>query len=433
MKKLIVAISLVWSFLFTMGASAVTVYYQPTPYPLKKYDGTSMPQDLNIVHVWGGNLYYCSWCNNGVGVTNFTRTDRLRTGGWGDRYDPFLKFDLAGLPTDVTLAALYLMPFTDSGTTTPLAFCSNDNTWDLSMVWSTQPARTCYGYYAPPVPGTWWGIDITPWYNGWKNGTKFDGGISMFPQNTNNNFDAFRSSAYVDYATDPSADGKRPILRLDFTPTLDLKMPLPGGYSWLVTNEIGGYECKGESPWPDIAHGDGGSSGNYYSIDISWKNNGSTYGQYNTPVLSAAGGRVVEVGGGNNPGDVNGFYVVIDHDADGQITTGFTTRYLHLKQAAARANGTPLVVGNSVNQGDQIGIVGTTGKDANGNPTSTAEHLHFGVRYQNKGYSYIPELMKVIMEGKLLKSYQTECAVNSSGVPTSRIRYYSSSMVLTGI
>lgn len=264
----------------------------------------------------------------------------------------------------------------------------------------------------------------------------------LFPQATNNNFDVFRSTLYNDYLNDAYADARRPVLQLNFTPTLQLKMPLPGvlgplKLTWLLTNEIGGYECTGGIPWPDTAHQDVGSDGNYYSIDITWTNkdgNGaaSQYGQYNTPVLAAAGGKVVGVGGGNNNGDFNGFYIVIDHDSDGNPNTGFSTRYLHLKQYAARANGTLLAVGNSVNQGDQIGIMGTTGKDANGNPTSTAEHLHFGVRYQDHGYSYIPELTKVVMEGLILKSYQTECAVNGSGVPTSRIRYYNSTNTPTG-
>lgn len=426
MKRLLTV--LLFCLSFSQLANATTFWYQPTPYPLKKMNGTAMPQDIEKVHVWGGVLYYCSWCNNGAGITNFTRSDRLRTGGWGDRYDPFLKFDLTGLPTDATFAALYLMPFPDSGTTTPFAFCSVDGTWDLSMVWSTQPNRTCYGYYAAPTPGTWWGINITSWYNGWKNGTKFDGGISMFPQNTNNNFDAFRSSAYADYTNDPYADGKRPILRLDFTPTINLKMPLPGGYAWLLTNEIGGYECMGQSPWPDTAH----QGGNYFSVDIAWNNSGSVYGQYNTSILAAAGGKVIEVGGGDNNGDLNGFYIVIDHDSDGNINTGFTTRYLHLKQAAARANGTLLAVGNSVNQGDQIGIMGTTGKNSDGTPTSTGVHLHFGVRYNNSGLSTVPELTKVVMDGLLLKSYQTECSVDTNGVPTSRIRGYSSTLTPTG-
>ena len=43
-----------------------------------------------------------------------------------------------------------------------------------------------------------------------------------------------------------------------------------------------------------------------------------------------------------------------------------------------------------------------------------------------------PELTKVLLEGKLLKSYQTECSVNSSGVPTDWIRRYPSTNTATG-
>src|SRR3989339_429985 len=370
MKKLIGAILFVWSFLFATGASAVTVYYQPTPYPLWKMDGSLIPQYLNMVHIHDGwmNSYYPA-------IKPFQRDDKLQVGGWGDVYNTYIQFDLTGLPSDVTQSVLWLMPFSrgDNSTPTGVDFWWPPTSWDTTMTWDNQPAvqypQDYYGGRAAPTVNQWWGTDITSIYRAWKNGTWTKNGLRLEPWLKNNNFDVFRSSRYADYVNDPYADGKRPILGLTFTPTLELKMPLPGGYSWLLT---------------------------------------------------------IEVGGGNNPGDLNGFYVVIDHDSDGQIITGFTTRYLHLKQAAARANGTLLAVGNSVNQGDQIGIMGTTGKDASGNPTSTAEHLHFGVRYQNKGYSYTTELTKAIMEGKLLKSYQTECAVNSSGVPTSRIRYYTS-------
>ncbi len=148
-------------------------------------------------------------------------------------------------------------------------------------------------------------------------------------------------------------------------------------------------------------------------------------------MLAAAGGKVVFAGQAS-PEVGNGYYVVIDHDGDGVVSTGFQTRYLHLANPPARKNGTLLTVGDTVQQGDQIGIMGTTGTLPNGQPSSTGVHLHFGVRYQNNGSSTVPELTKVLMEGLLLKSYQTECAVNSSGVPTSRIRYYSSTMTPTG-
>lgn len=57
----------------------------------------------------------------------------------------------------------------------------------------------------------------------------------------------------------------------------------------------------------------------------------------------------------------------------------------------------------------------------------TCAHLHFGVRYNNSGYSTVPQLAKVVMDSRILKSYQTECAVNVNGTPTDWIRYYRSS------
>lgn len=426
MKKLLALLVCVLCVLFMRSAFAVTVYYQPTPYPLLKSDGSPMPQDLKVVHSWGGNLYYCSWCNNNAGITYFSRSDRLQTGGWGDDYDPYMRFDLTGLPTDASYAAVYFMPFSIGGasTSTPLAFCSNDSEWNLSMVWSSQPLRSCYGYFAAPTPGSWYGFIITSWYNGWRNGTKFNGGVSMFPQNINNNFDAFRSPAYADYVNDPYAGDRRPLLLLEFVPTLDLKIPLPGGYAWLLTNEIGGYECTGAFPWPDVAHQDSVDSvnpSNYYSLDFVAS--GSGY-PTSTPILAAAGGKVLEV----NTTDVNhpnGYYVVVDHDSDGSPNTGFQTRYLHLASPPSRKNGTLLAVGNPIQQGDQIGFMGSTG-------VGTGTHLHFGVRYKNDSKSTTPELTKVVMEGLLLKSYQTECSVDSVGKPTGWIRRYSSTLVPTG-
>lgn len=80
-----------------------------------------------------------------------------------------------------------------------------------------------------------------------------------------------------------------------------------------------------------------------------------------------------------------------------------------------------VTAGATVQQGDLLGYMGNTG-----NPT-TGTHLHFGVRYQNQGYSYISQLSYVVVDGWLLKSFQTECAVDGNGTPTSRIRYYHSS------
>ena len=83
-----------------------------------------------------------------------------------------------------------------------------------------------------------------------------------------------------------------------------------------------------------------------------------------TKVVAARGGTVLLVSnpvqGRNYGGWGYGNYIVIDH-GDGKATL-----YGHLKQ-------TEVSVGDEVNAGDRIGLVGSTG-------TSTGPHLHFEVR-----------------------------------------------------
>lgn len=419
MRKLLAVFVLLFCALVAQPANAVTVWYQPTPYPAKQADGTMMPQDITIVHAWEG------WLSNVYYGQTLQRTTNLQMGGAGDYELMYLKFDLTGLPQNVDQALMYLQEYAIPSpyTTIPYATCSVTSTWNLSMTWNTQPSYgTCYGWYPAPTANTWSGFWLSyqngspNWYNQWKNGTLANNGVMLYPQATNNNFDAFYSTLYNNYASDPLADGRRPALYLSFTPTLEIKMPLKGlqgpeKLSWLVTTEVGGYDCLGHvadgsnDPWPDTAH----QGSNYFSIDFSWRNKDVNGAQVyastdNIPVLAAADGTATVFP--NDP--FNGNYVVVTHG-----TTGFETRYLHLK--------TPIVVANnaSVTQGTLLGYMGATG--------TNAIHLHFGVRYNGNGASTVPELAKVVTEGLLLKSYQTECVVDTNGVPTSRIRYYPSS------
>lgn len=79
-----------------------------------------------------------------------------------------------------------------------------------------------------------------------------------------------------------------------------------------------------------------------------------------SPVIAAAGGRVLvaRADGGYNGGYGN--YVVVDHG------NGMQTLYAHLNSVSVSA-------GQSVGQGEKIGGVGSTGR-------STGIHLHFEVR-----------------------------------------------------
>lgn len=66
--------------------------------------------------------------------------------------------------------------------------------------------------------------------------------------------------------------------------------------------------------------------------------------------------------------EVNGEHVVIEHRIAGQV---YRSGYYHLKENSRAVN-----VGDTVKQGQQIGIMGSTGK-------STGTHLHFSLQKFN--------------------------------------------------
>jgi len=402
-------------FFVVAEAQQVTVKYQPNRYPEKKKDGTPMPQNLEIIHLWDG------WIANNYPTRRLVRDDKLLVGGWGDNYRTYIRFDAEGLPYDVDYAALGLYSYCplDGSTLVGFDMWKPTTNWRLfSMTWDTQPPLSYLGSWKPGNYESFWWMSMTNVYNAWKKYPGRNYGVVLTPKTTVNNFNAWYSSRYK-----MEEKEKRPVLYLRFIPSFRIKSPLPGRHYWLLTTEIGGYDCVGEDPtyWPDQAH----MGKNYFSLDFSWQNIADPGAKYysassNIPVLAVAGGKVIFAGGGTTAGYPNGYYVVIDHDGDGNPATGFTTRYLHLKSW-------PLVnTGRIVDQGALLGYMGKTGKDSYGNPTSTGVHLHFGIRYNDDGSSSVPELTKVIMEGLILKSYQTESRINRYGVPTGVVRCYQS-------
>ena len=401
-------------------AQSVTVTYQPTTYSIKKSNGTAMSEDASVVHLWNG------WLSSVYNKNMLVRDEKLQIGGWGDTYVSLLKFDLEGLPRDVDMAQLGLYA-RDAKSINPsqMSIRRNASSWSPSSVnWSKLPStdRNILVWPVSTTKNVWRNYQITSWYNDWQSGKYPNNGLTLWPYgNTKGQrFDRF-SSSYIQAPTEAELISARPLLRLKFIPTLQLKMPLPGNVSWLVTTEVGGYDCKGDY---DVYHDDN----NYFSIDFSWRsrdvkgnlayknpdpdNNPRTDDKVFIPVIAAAGGVVIEAG----MTQANGNYVVIDHDGDKKVHTGFQTRYLHLQ------NPGPVVRKNQVvKQGDLLGYMGNTG-------LSTGAHLHFGVRFRNSGESSIPELSKVVMDGWLLKSFQTECSVNSkTGIPLDWNRFYKSS------
>lgn len=362
----------------------VIAYYQPVPYP------SGITNGIHILDGWLPSVYY--------GKT-FQTDDRLQIGGWGDNYRTYIQFDLKGLPYTTSDASLelYAYPRGDSSTQVNFDAWSPNTAWASSnltttMTWDTQPSSyTLVGSYAAASVNSFWDIGITSLYNNWRSGTSANNGLALMSWTQNNNFDVWRSSRYA-------SDTYRPTLRLTFTSQAPpFKLPLPRNVSWLVTTEIGGYDCEGTY---DPAH----DSANYFSVDFSWKNkdaNGTqVYGNPDSgaliPITPAADGVVAEVNR-TDPTVPNGYYVVVSHDPTGNLNVGYSTRYLHLKLP-------PLVrVGKSVVQGSTVlGYMGSTGQ-------STGPHLHFGMRYNNDGSATNAPLTYAVVSGWLMKSFQSEC------------------------
>jgi murein DD-endopeptidase MepM/ murein hydrolase activator NlpD len=114
----------------------------------------------------------------------------------------------------------------------------------------------------------------------------------------------------------------------------------------------GGSESSSGFIWPV-----GGPISSYFSAGHPLGIDIDLYNAYHTPVAAAMSGTVVFAGG--NACCSYGYYVVVDHG------NGFETLYAHLSEIWVS-------VGQSVSQGEAVGLSGSTGY-------STGEHLHFEV------------------------------------------------------
>lgn len=408
------------SLSFLLGspqAQAVTVWYQPTPFP-SNVDASIPDAAKHFIEGWVAvdQNFTPIQLNN----TTLQQDDWLYVGGADadNRYVCLMKFDLTGLPKQVDSAIFWLDPGLVSSPLTPSPYAAYlvTSPWNGASSWSVMPSTgQSIGWYPTPTAGNWAPVwaeypSSIEWYNQWQSGALTNNGIMIIAQSYTSTLDAFVGSRYP-----APYDGARPILQLTFTPPVavpDFKMPLPGGASWLLTNEVGGYECTGSQPWPDTAH----QGSNYFSVDFAPANhdaNGNTVYTGNIPIIAAADGVVVQAGI-DNPDTGNGYYVVINHNNDSSNATGFSTRYLHMQSDLN------VSVGAHVTRGQLLGYMGGTGAGNDGRV-----HLHFGVRYStNLGdteYGSASSMVQyVTVEGWLMKSFQTECQNGTW------IRYYSS-------
>lgn len=124
----------------------------------------------------------------------------------------------------------------------------------------------------------------------------------------------------------------------------------PSAYIARQTPDAGTVTAMGNFIWPTSGRISQSFRWYHRAVDIANKNG--------TPVLAADAGRVVIAGWPDNIGYGN--RIMIDHG------NGLATLYGHLSKIAVTA-------GQSVNRGDVIGLMGSTGR-------STGPHLHFEIR-----------------------------------------------------
>lgn len=128
------------------------------------------------------------------------------------------------------------------------------------------------------------------------------------------------------------------------------KASLPLAQRRLTTPDAGVVSATGQFVWPASGYISQGFSWYHKAIDIASRGGG--------PILAADAGTVMVAGWVDNSGYGN--RVVLDHG------NGFVTLYAHMSVVRVK-------VGQSVNKGDVLGDMGTTGR-------STGVHLHFEIR-----------------------------------------------------
>lgn len=187
-------------------------------------------------------------------------------------------------------------------------------------------------------------------------------------------------------------------------PVPDLKLPLPGDRSWLLTVESGGKAFRGGD---DRYHKGGG----HFALDFDdlTKEDGPLT---DAPVLAAGDGKVVEACGSfacRFTG--SGYSVVISH-SDPYDGAGYETMYGHLKEPPNVSEG------DTVKQGDIIGTVGSTG-------LSGGTHLHFRMFYNQESGPSVKELKRLLLDGLPIERYK----VNPDGDSLKSYYYYRSTNI----
>jgi hypothetical protein len=182
--------------------------------------------------IWTTNVY--SHAPGGGGPGGGIDNEWLEVGGWGDLYYTLIEFDLTNLPDVALSAKIELFVGKSKGNGNAEMYLDRiTEFWDWTIQgtgsdlerlwWADRPLATQWdpNLLTSPIVGQWYSIDITGLYNAWQNGTYNNYGVQLRPFSTNNRWNEFYSSDYLD------APALRPKLVVEVS-TLSLSFPLVG-------------------------------------------------------------------------------------------------------------------------------------------------------------------------------------------------------------
>jgi hypothetical protein len=136
---------------------------------------------------------YYSW-DSDYGVDN----DILRAGGWADWYYTLIRFDVSSLPSQVYSATLYLYTWGNAGGSNVGMYLDRVlGPWNEDTGWYTKPSAQSLRQIPAPTLGSWYSLNITDLYNGWKSGTYPNYGLQLRPTGNWNQFNEFYSSDFI--------------------------------------------------------------------------------------------------------------------------------------------------------------------------------------------------------------------------------------------
>lgn len=310
--------------IFAPQVIAATKWYQAPP--------------LQGLDTWFGNVY---------STTSQNASPKLLVGGWGDEYHTLLRFDLSGLPQVTTNAAIWFYASPGGNGFTGLQWTRVTKQWDRGTVgWSNAPIGNYVGSIAAPAVAGWYGVNITSFYNTWRQGNPNDQlslnyGFRVWPVSNNNVFTQFVSS----YNPAPN---QSPYLQIDYTPQPDdgkikLKWPLSTPHASTGINTRFGD--------PSLLVCSDGAAKQHNGVDY--------HVVAGTTVYAAEDGIVKEVHYDSSGRWAYNIVIEHNHPAGGK----FTTVSWHVNPLVA--------IGNFVPKGFQIATVANLG---------TSTHFHFGVR-----------------------------------------------------